>query len=169
MESSLQKQTNSCLHAITFVKHRINLTAGRKLAWRSKISKCISEPPKLCTLPPTSEAFEQNALRSHLQVAAWKSALVQDPTHLNPKLHGSSLVGTMLSSTVTEGTLLTPPELLSVIKRGCGKPGTSTAENPCWFKSCAFYNAKLSCSVFCLCLGEEKCKNRNTVHVNSFM
>ncbi len=143
-----------------------NLTEARKLAWRSKVSKSISEPPKLCTLPPTTAAFEQNALRAHLQVATWKSALIQNPTPLEPKLHGWLGIDTMLSpNIVTEGTMLKPPELLSVIKCGCGKQGSSTAENPCRFKSCTCYSANLSCSMFCVCLGDGKCQNPNTVHV----
>ena len=31
--------------------------------------------PKLCTLPPTAEAFAQNVLRAHYQLAQWYSAL----------------------------------------------------------------------------------------------
>ena len=142
-----------------------NLTAARKLAWRAKIAKRISEPPKLCTLPPTSESFEQNALRAHLQVATWKEALDPNPTLLDPKLHGWSCLDTMLSPTmVRDDTFLTPPELLAVIKCGCGKPGSSTEANPCRHRSCACYHANLSCSMFCVCLGEERCQNPNTVN-----
>ena len=141
-----------------------DLTAARKLAWRTKIARSISEPPKLYSLPPTSEAFHQNALRAHLQVAIWKNALDPNPPRLQPEQHGWSRVGTMLSPTVVaEGTFLTPPELLAVIKCGCGKPGTSTENYPCRYHSCTCHSANLSCSIFCVCLGEKQCQNAYTV------
>lgn len=143
-----------------------DLTAARKMAWRTKIARSISEPPRLCLLPPTSEAFHQNAVWAHLQVATWKDSLDPNPPTLQPSQHGWTCVGTMLSPTVVaDGTFLTPPELLAVIKCGCGKPGTSTETNPCRYLSCSCHSANLSCSIFCVCLGEEKCQNVYTVKI----
>ena len=86
------------------------LTEARKCAWRTKMAKWIAEPPKLCSLPPTTEAFRQNALRAHLQVAVWRHALQADPPILDPLQHEWTLVGTVLTPRlVAEGVPLTLP------------------------------------------------------------
>ena len=40
--------------------------------------------PKLKSLPPTSEAFEQNVRRAHFQVSVWKAALEKYLPELAP-------------------------------------------------------------------------------------
>ena len=45
-----------------------SMTHCRQLVWAQKTSKS-SSAPKLCSLPPTTEAFQENVVRAHLQVA----------------------------------------------------------------------------------------------------
>ena len=47
-----------------------SMTDCRQQQWAQKIGKS-SAAPKLCSLPPTTEAFEQNVHRAHHQVALW--------------------------------------------------------------------------------------------------
>ena len=56
--------------------------------WFSKVSRSKASAPKLCSLPPTSEAFEQNVARVHLQVAIWFHALDPNPPVLDPTPYG---------------------------------------------------------------------------------
>ena len=46
--------------------------------------------PKLKCIPPTSEAFEENVKRAHLQVCIWKAALHPKPPDLDPAQFGWS-------------------------------------------------------------------------------
>ena len=49
-----------------------SMTDCRQQQWAHKIGK-FSAAPKLCSLPPTTEAFEQNVRRAHHQVALSQS------------------------------------------------------------------------------------------------
>ena len=69
-----------------------NLTEARVDAWKTKMRRSTLEPPKLCALPPTSEAFRENVLRGHYQLAIWLNALEINAPALNPLEHGWSRV-----------------------------------------------------------------------------
>ena len=52
------------------------MTEARIKAWLTKTgSKSALKLPKLCSLPPTMEAFKENIKRAHLQCAIWRKAL----------------------------------------------------------------------------------------------
>ena len=61
-----------------------SMTEARQQMWFSKESRSKASAPKLRSLPPTSEAFEQNVARAHLQVAIWLHALDPNPPVLDP-------------------------------------------------------------------------------------
>ncbi|KAG1660059.1 Down syndrome cell adhesion molecule-like protein Dscam2 [Nymphon striatum] len=85
----------------------------------SQVWKDILTAPKLCALPPTTEAFKENVARVHLQVAIWLHALDQDPPSLELNEHGwSQEEGSNVHNpiTVPADILLAPPELLKLIK-----------------------------------------------------
>ena len=65
--------------------------------------KNILEPPKLCSLPPTSASFYQIALRAHYQLALWRNALDPHPPALAPTDPGWSSIG---GSTVLLPTII---------------------------------------------------------------
>ena len=52
--------------------------------WGIKTGKTASSAPKLCSLPPTTEAFHLNVLRAHLQLSHWYAALETNPPDLDP-------------------------------------------------------------------------------------
>ena len=53
-----------------------------------KTGKSGSSSPKLCTLPPTNEAFSENVKRCQLQVAIWKSEIDGSPPTIVPCDYG---------------------------------------------------------------------------------
>ena len=62
----------------------ISMTDVRVKSWIKKTGrKTATKVPKLSSLPPTSEAFQQNVKRAHLQSAIWKAAL-RDPPCVDP-------------------------------------------------------------------------------------
>ena len=67
-----------------------SMTEARQQMWFSKLSRSKSSARKLCSLPPTSEAFEQNVARTHLQVAIWLHTLDLNPPVLDPTSYGWS-------------------------------------------------------------------------------
>ena len=65
-----------------------SMTDARVKVWISKTGKkTLSKMPKICSLPPTSEAFRENVKRAHLQCAIWKRAL-QEPPNVDPTGYG---------------------------------------------------------------------------------
>ena len=84
----------------------LSMTEARQQMWFSKVSRSMASAPKLCSLPPTSEAFEQNVARAHLQVAIWLHALDPNPPVLDPTYYGWSQAegSTALSPTTVPQT-----------------------------------------------------------------
>ncbi|KAG0719750.1 hypothetical protein GWK47_049874 [Chionoecetes opilio] len=96
-----------------------NMSSTRYEVWIGKTSKRkVTSIPKLKSLPPTSEAFEENVKRAHYQVCTWKAALEKNPPHLLPTDLGwekDEATKSLLPITVPEGVALAPPDVLKVI------------------------------------------------------
>ena len=54
--------------------------------WRIKTH--ISAALKLCSLPPTTEAFTENVKRAHLQAAHWKASIERTVPPIDALTHG---------------------------------------------------------------------------------
>ena len=65
------------------------MSVTRYDVWIGKTSKRkVTGAPKLKSLPPTPEAFEQNVRRAHFQVSVWKAALEKGSPELAPTNFG---------------------------------------------------------------------------------
>ena len=116
--------------------------------------------PKLKSLPPTSEALEENVKRAHLQTSIWMAALDVDPPALDPceyewlkDEHFKALQPVLFPSE----TQITPPEVLKMIQCSCA------GDQPCSTMRCSCRSSPLGCSPFCKCGGEEICCNPHTL------
>ena len=109
---------------------------------------------KLCSFPPTTEAFTENVHRCYLQVAIWKAALLESP-ELDSTKYGWELdhIGILVPRTVPSGILFAPPDILQLIHCNCKASGCRTAACSC---------TKIWYTIFCLCEGAEACKNSLT-------
>ena len=67
-----------------------SIMEARQQMWFCKVSRSKVSAPKLYSLPPTTEAFEQNVARAHLQVVIWFHALDPNPRVLDPTSYGWS-------------------------------------------------------------------------------
>ena len=93
------------------------LTEARIKMWRQKTASGL---PKLTTLPPTSQAGNENIKRAHLQAATWKHAV----TGINPSMalaeHGWDVEGGQLRPvTLPSDTKLAPDDTLKLVSCGC--------------------------------------------------
>ena len=68
-----------------------SMTECRVKIWRSKTGKSGASSLKLCSIPPTTEAFTENVHRCHLQVAIWKAALLESPPEMDSTKYGCEL------------------------------------------------------------------------------
>ena len=130
--------------------------------WFSKVSRSKASAPKLCSLPPTSEAFEQNVATAHLQVAIWLHALDPNPPVLDPTSYGwSQEEGSIALSptTVPPDTSLAPNGLLKLIKCSC------RSEMPCSMNKCSYNSSDMACTPFCACQGGQACQNESGKYV----
>ncbi len=102
-----------------------SMTECRVALWNMKTGKSGTSSPKLCSLPPTSEAFVENVRRCHLQVAIWKSALEDSPPQMDPRSYGwePNHQCVMIPRTVPIGTDLAPPFILKLIRCSCKTSG----------------------------------------------
>ena len=133
-----------------------DLTEARVRSWERKMGRNVLEPPKLKSLPPTVEAFNQNVLRAHLAASIMKGSLNPDPPPLSPKDYGwyTPTGHDMLLPQVTpEGTIMAPSALIKLIKCGC-----KTTE-PCSTKQCSCKKHSLKCTFLCHCRASGSCKN----------
>ena len=138
------------------ISDKKTMTEARVHAWKSKMRKNTLEVPKLCSLPPTSEAFGQNVLRAYHQTELWLNSLKSDPPSINPTDHGWTRIdgSTMLIPTIVPNDIpLAPKELLKVIKCGCDN------KHPCATNRCGCRSQDLRCTLF-LCVQRRRCLSK---------
>lgn len=131
------------------------MTECRQQQWAQKTGKSTSAP-KLCSLPPTTEAFEQNVRRAHYQVAQWYSALSGDPPPLNAVDYGWEADDTnkcLIPRNMKDGVPYAPEHILKLVKCGC------LSERPCRGGNCGCMGHQLPCTMFCACGGGPACLN----------
>ena len=135
-----------------------SMTEARLKVWTSKVGRSIAGAPKLATLPPTNGAFGENVARAHLQVAIWRHALDSDPLSLQPTSYGwkQEHSNSLMPTTVPEGALLAPVQLLKLIRCSC------ESDTPCKTRRCGCSSGNLACTVFCSCQGNKECFNVHT-------
>ena len=92
--------------------------------------------PKLCTLPPTTEAFEQSMPRAHHQLAQWYSTL--------------QCVNRFLTA---KGVPNEPASILELVCRGC------VSDRMCRGGKCGCMSCQLVCTIFCACRNGKGCMN----------
>ena len=68
-----------------------SMTEYRVKMWRSETGKSGASSVKLCSIPPTTEAFIENVHICHLQVAIWKAALRESPPEIDATRYGWEL------------------------------------------------------------------------------
>ena len=89
--------------------------------WEQKIAKSF-DAPKLCSLPPTAEAFMQNVKRAHFQVTYWYAAMEPEPPPLNPQDFGweaDDINKSLSHTTVTKFVCVVPDYVLKLMRCGC--------------------------------------------------
>lgn len=132
-----------------------SITECRQQVWTQKTGRSTAAP-KLCGLPPTTEAFLQNVNRAHFQVAQWYSALSGDPPPLNAVEYGWEADHTnkcLIPRNMSEGVAYAPEQILKLVKCGC------VSSRPCKGSNCGCLGHRLSCTMFCACGGGLTCSN----------
>jgi hypothetical protein len=90
------------------------MSDARKRSWITKVGKGSTAIPNLCSLPPTTEAFQENVKRAHLQAAVWKHALDLDPPSLDSTENGyvrEESSKSLLPKPIDEDVSLAPHEI----------------------------------------------------------
>lgn len=71
--------------AACYDKTGLNMSDIRYEVWRSRMGKkSAKQVPKLQSLPPTTEPFQENVKRIHIQASIWQSAPDSDPPNVDP-------------------------------------------------------------------------------------
>ena len=116
------QQSTAFISACYDIHDASSMTASRIKVWMMKTGRRVATGmPKLCSLPPTNEAFKENVKRAHSVCCTWKMAL-QDPPIMNPMEYGwveddisNSLQPTMLPP----ATKPTPDYILKLVRCSC--------------------------------------------------
>ena len=158
-EDVLEEATNFIAACYKMKVDGSDMSSVRQNVWASRVGKAPACAPKLCALPPTSEAFCENVKRAHLQSCTWKHAVDSDPPRVDPVKFGwikdersKTLVPVMLPKNVP----LAPEDVLKLIKCSC------ESQSPCGSLRCSCNKARLSCTIFCACQGAALCCNEQT-------
>ena len=137
-----------------------SMTEARIKVWTARIGrKAASKVPKLCSLPPTMEAFLLNVRRAHFQCAIWRRALMQEPPNLDLAEYGwfkdevtKSLQPVMFLPTKPPA----PDYILKLVCCSC------SSVQPCHSSRCGCVAANLACTTFCHCQRGSVCNNEQT-------
>ncbi len=155
----VMKQATACMTACYGQPNCKTMSDARLKVWASRTGKGYTSTPKLCSLPPTSEAFEENVKRAHFQACVRRSVMEADPPTLDPECYGwkrDEATKSLLPTTLPNNVPLAPAEILSLLKCGC------PSENPCTNSRCRCTGARLPCTVFCGCYSSGGCSNPHT-------
>ena len=115
--SDVIKQATALVVKCYEISDCASMTDCRLKIWTKRVSTRKSTP-KLCSLPPTTEAFEQNGLRAHLQVAYWLTSLSGELPALDPLQFGyeSDIVNKiLLPKYKSAGTPDAPESVLKLV------------------------------------------------------
>ena len=124
------------------------MSETRWRVWASKTGRTSAVPTKLCSLPPTSEAFEENVKRAHLQAIVWRSLEDSSLPELDVEKYGwvkDSKLKTLQPVLLPTNVELAPETVMRLIRCGC------KSVNPCRTLSCSCKRDGLNCTIFCAC------------------
>ena len=110
-----------------------------------------SSTPKLCTLPPTTEAFKEKIKTAHHQASVWQSLEAQNPPELDSTEYGwvnDDQNKSLEPATLPDEVELVPEMVLRQIKCGCH------STTLCLY-SCN--SANMKCTTFCACYNQGCC------------
>ena len=113
------------------------MSETRLKVWLSKTGKG-SSTTKLCTLPPTTEAFKENVKTAHNQALLWQSLEAQNPPELDSTEYGW-VNDDQNKSLLHDEVELVPEMVLRLIKCGCHST-TPCSSSAC---SCNYANMKM--------------------------
>ena len=120
--NKLTEQATSFMASCYGIKTCSSMTHCRQLVWAQKTGKS-SSAPKLCSLPQTTEAFQENVLRAHLQVTQWRAALTGLAPVINSVQYGweADHANTcLLPRNMSQGTGYAPEKVLKLVLCSCG-------------------------------------------------
>jgi len=142
------QQATTFMSACYGQRNSDTVSNARLSAWAAKTGKGYTSTPRLCSLPPTSEGFEENVKHAHHQTSIWHAVRDADPPKLDVEQYGwqkgepnRSLVPTIIPDTVR----LAPDAVLRLIRYGY------ESDTPCRSSRCGCRCANLSCTMFCAC------------------
>ena len=102
--------------------------------WGAKNGKGQFSSPQLCSLPPTTEAFIENANRAHFQAVLWRNLEISDLLLLDPEEYGwkkDMKSNFLIPDDAPDGVKCAPDYILDLIRCGC------KTDNPCTSKRCS--------------------------------
>ena len=144
---------------ILYVNGATTMTEARIKFWTTKIgSKTATKVPKLCSLPSTSEVFEENVKRAHFQCATWRKVLQESP-NLDPTEYGwckDEETKSLQPVPLPPSKLPAPDYILKLVCCSCG------SERPRHSSRRGCVAAHLACTAFCQCQGSSICKSELT-------
>ena len=135
---------------VLYVNGATKMTEARIKVWTTKtVRKTETKVPKLCSLPPTSEVFEENVKRAHFQCATWRKAL-QESQNLDPTEYGwckDEETKSLQPVTLPPSKLPAPDYIHKLVCCSCA------SERPCLSNKSGCVAAHLACTAFCHCQG----------------
>ena len=153
-ESLIIRSGTQFLLSLYGQRYAANLCDAR---YRIFISRKSSTPLKI--LPPIDDTAKWHFLRAHLQCIAWKSADKTQPPVLNVLEYGWEMTeNTPMPRYATSP--IAPPGLKDVVSCQC----RALANRRCSNESCSCLKAGLSCTSYCLYVGDISCVNKFTKH-----
>ena len=146
--ADVYKQATTFISACYGRKNAVDMSQARVQLWAAKNGKGVTSSPKLCSLPPTNEAFFENVKRAHYQAILWRSLQENNPPPLDPEEYGwikEETTKTLTPVILPENAICAPEYILRLMKCGC------SGDPPCSRKCSCKDVVHLPCTMFCAC------------------
>ena len=126
--------------------HQSDDMSTRAKTWAIKTGQVRSKTPELCSFPPTTESFDENVKRAHLQAICWFSTPNRHPPRLEPTEYGwnqHEQTKSLVAVGIPAGVPPAPTAVMELIKCTC------SSSKPCSTNRYSCLSAQLPCTVFC--------------------
>lgn len=155
MKAVLQEATKFMSLCYGVKKDCQSMTECQKAVWCQRTGKGTS-PPKIWTLPPTTESFEPNVYHAHYTLAFWYSSISGQPPNLLATDYGweaDHRNKMLIPCGIPRNVQFAPDTILKIIRCSCA------SEEACKSGRCSCMHNQLACTIFCNCGGKILCHN----------
>lgn len=135
------------------IREATDMTHARISFWDRKVGQGQLRSTSFSALPPTTESFEENVKRAHIQTVLWLTTHHGSLPNIDPTLFGwmkNDENKRLVPVASPKDTCIAPNYIIAMTKCSC------KTDEPCSSGRCSCRENGIACSIMCQCLQYDK-------------